>query len=79
MAARQAISTKYLGPTNTRGSRIKASSGSGVSVTVPYDHGLDSFANHQAAAEALCKKLKWTGTLVGGGTVGGYCFVFKDG
>jgi hypothetical protein len=40
---------------------------------------LDSFANHQAAAEALCKKLKWTGTLVGGGTVGGYCFVFKDG
>lgn len=78
ISARQAISTKYLGPTNTLGTRIKASSGSGSSVTVPYDYSLDAFANHQAAAEALCKKLKWTGTLVGGGTADGYCFVFRD-
>lgn len=48
------ILTKYLGPTNTRGSRVKATSGSGVSVVLPWDHELDSDQNHAAAAMALC-------------------------
>lgn len=52
----QAIVTKYLPATNTRGSRIKAT-GWAASVTVNYDHRLGSIDNHQAAAQALCDKL----------------------
>ena len=51
----QAIITKFLGPTPTRGSRIKAASWRG-SVTLPYDHALDTAANYRAAAQALCDK-----------------------
>lgn len=51
----QAITTKYFGPTNARGSRIKATAERGT-LTVPYDHDLSSHANHVAAAQALCDK-----------------------
>lgn len=54
----QAIITKYLGPTNTKGSRIKATCAAG-SITKGYDNALDSDENHRAVAEALCKKLGW--------------------
>jgi len=54
----QAIQTKYMGPTNTRGSRIKATAEAG-SITVGYDHALSSEGNHNAAARALCEKLGW--------------------
>jgi hypothetical protein len=54
----QAILTKYLGPTNFRGARIKASAQAG-SVTVPWDYELNVEKNHQQAAEALCEKLGW--------------------
>lgn len=47
------ILTKYLGPTNTRGSRVKATTGSGASITIPWDHELDADQNHAAAAMAL--------------------------
>lgn len=76
---RQAIVTKYLGPTNHRGARVKATAQAG-SVTIPWDDALDVADNHTAAAHVLCKRLEWPfspGTLVGGalpdGT--GYCFV----
>lgn len=51
----QAILTRYFGPTNSRGSRIKASCERG-SITIPYDdtHGAD--AAHIAAAQALVDK-----------------------
>lgn len=72
----QAIETRYLGPTNTKGGRIKATSWAG-SVTVPYDHALNSEDNHRAAAMALVAKLQWQGTFAqGGNTKGdGYYFV----
>ena len=35
----QAIETRYLGPTNTRGSRIKATAAAG-SITIHYDDAL---------------------------------------
>lgn len=54
----QAIITKYLGPTNSRGSRIKATAWVG-SVTVSYDHALDSVDNHRAAAMALADKFNF--------------------
>jgi hypothetical protein len=37
----QAIETKYMGPTNTRGSRIKATAAAG-SVMVPFDYQLQT-------------------------------------
>ena len=80
----QAIETRYLGPTNTRGSRIVATTHSAVSrypvrLTVPFDHTLSTEAGHRKAAEALKAKLGWKGRMVGGGTRTGYCFVFVDG
>jgi hypothetical protein len=70
MGHRQAIETKYLGPTNTRGSRIKASCQAG-SITLDYDDALDSDDNHDFAAIALLKKLGWTGHLESGGNARG--------
>ena len=71
---RQAITTKFRGPTDHRGSRIIARADAG-SVVVPYDHALDVLANHASAAEALATKLKWSGVWVGGGTRNGYVYV----
>lgn len=72
----QSITTKYHGPTIARGSRISATSASGHRLTVSYDHSLNGPDNHKEAAIALCKKLEWHGTLQGGSTPTGYCFVF---
>ncbi|WP_059491413.1 hypothetical protein [Burkholderia ubonensis] len=55
----QAIVTKYLGPTDTRGARIKASCDAG-SVAIPFDHALGQEERHAAAAMALARKLGWT-------------------
>ncbi len=82
----QAIVTKYLGPTNTRGSRIVARCDAG-SVSFPYPHELSGEECHAAAALALCRKLGWTrtnnykGRLVCGsapqkGSPHAYVFVF---
>ena len=61
----QAIQTKYLPATNTRGYRTKAICAAG-SVTVENwsDSGID--ANHKRAALKLCGKLGWEGYLEGG-------------
>lgn len=77
---RQAIETKFLGPTNFRGSRIKATAQAG-SVTVSYDHALNSDQNHEAAAIALCAKFGWAGRIYGGGKADGKgnVFVFDGG
>src|SRR5690625_1427819 len=52
----QAIQTKYLGPTNTRGSRIKATCWL-TSATMPWDYSSNVEENHVAAIEALVCKL----------------------
>lgn len=54
----QAIKTAYLGPTNVRGSRIKATCGAGA-VILNWEHSLNSERNHMAAAQALIQKLGW--------------------
>lgn len=57
----QAIITKYIGPTTAKPSRIKATCLTDTKgVTVSWDHGLSSDANHEAACEALKAKLLWT-------------------
>ena len=79
---RQSITTKYLGPTNVRGSRIKAiarkrdSFGKEMSLTDPYRYG-STEQEHCRAAKLLAVKLGWGGLWVGGGNVdeNGYVFV----
>ena len=59
----QAIVTKYLGPTNTKGSRIKATCYGG-SLTVSYNHSLTDEENHILAAyELAVNKMKWKSWL----------------
>lgn len=73
----QAIETRYLGPTNTKGGRVKATAWAG-SVTVPYDHALDVQDNHRAAQLALRHKLGWQGKFAQGGNVKGDGYVFVN-
>ena len=78
----QAIQTKYLSATNSRGSRIKAFCAAG-SLTIPYPHELSGQAVHRKAAEALAAKLGWTEphypALLGGCLPNGeYAFVFNN-
>ena len=70
----QAIRTVYLGPTNSRGSRIKATAAAG-SITVPYHYGNE--CAHAIAAQALLDKLGWKGDMFGGTLPdGSHAFVF---
>ena len=71
-----AIETRYLGPTNTRGSRYKAFTESRRSVTIHAADTLSVHENHRAAARALCAKMGWDGDLVEGGSSRGYVYVF---
>lgn len=78
----QAIQTKFLCPTNSRGARIKATCAAG-SITISYPHELSDQASHRKAAEALVSKLGWIdphyGGLLGGCLPNGdYCFVFNS-
>jgi hypothetical protein len=78
-----AITTKYLGPTNVKGSRIKAIADGGFAegphtITIGYDHSLNTEQAHLKAAVALKSKMNWKGKLIGGGIKMGYAFVFID-
>ena len=73
---RQAIITKYLGPTDRRGSRVKATAEAG-SVTLEWNDALDIIDNHWAAALALANRYGWLERchLRAGGTAEGYFWV----
>jgi hypothetical protein len=62
------IVTRYLGPTNHRGSRVKATHQRDSEVTwqatLDWDHSLDSTANHQLAAKQLLSKWVTSDNLV---------------
>ena len=69
----KAIETTYHGPTNFKGSRIKATDGDNtvwVSVDNSHNH------SHRDAALKLCRKLNWSGKLISGGTKRGEVWVF---
>jgi hypothetical protein len=53
----QAIITKYLGPTNSRGSRIKAIGNTGFAYW-DWNHALNPDENHENAANAFIAKHK---------------------
>jgi len=56
---RQGIETKYLGATNHKPGRIKATAAAG-SITMSYEHELNADENHARAAIALAAKFEWT-------------------
>lgn len=60
-----AITTKFLAPTNTKGSRIKADCCK-KEITLSWDHALNSHDNHKAAVDVLIDMLN--------DGVGGYQF-----
>ena len=78
----QALQTRYLSPTNSRGARIKAWSAAG-SITIPYPHELSGQACHRKAAETLADKFGWNtpfyGAMLGGCLANGdYVFVWDN-
>ena len=75
----KAITTKYYGATNTRGSRIVARDRDNNRISIPYPHELSGEACHAKAAMALCRKMGWDGVMFGGSTADGYAFVFDGG
>ena len=64
-----AITTKYFGPTDHQGSRIKATYHNGQSITVGYQSELNFAENHRRAALKLIAKTK---TACSGDLIGGY-------
>jgi hypothetical protein len=61
----KAIQTKFIGPSETRGARVKAWF-KGNAATVSWDYGSEIVDNHAAAVLELVASLKWSGRLVGG-------------
>ena len=67
----QAIVTKFIAPSNVKGSRIKATCQAG-SATLQWDHALDPYGNHLTAAKALATKYGWDyGEWIGAELPGG--------
>jgi len=58
----QAIHTKYIPASNVKGSRIKATSDSGLTVTISYPHEFSGHLVHFQAVKALVAKhkLEWS-------------------
>ena len=55
----KAITVKYLGPTETRGARVKASAGGRGNVTLPFRHDLSMEQNVAAAVDELLLRYEW--------------------
>lgn len=84
---RQAISTKYHGPTNSRGGRVKATArkrevysdhaSPEMALTDYWNHAEGIEANHSRVAKLLAAKLGWSGLWIGGGSPenSGYVYV----
>lgn len=70
----KAITTKFMGPTDFRGSRIRAFT-EDQSITVPYEYEGHPEEAHEKAARALMDKMRWQADLLGGGVKGGYVWV----
>lgn len=73
---KQVIITKYLGPTDRKGSRVSARTTNGMRVIIEWDDALNSEKNHYEAMKRLACNLNWLtypkaigGTLPGGSIV----------
>ncbi len=75
----KAIQVKYVGPTDTRGARLKVCADGVRSIVLPYSHELSHEQMRADAARAMCAKYGWRGTLHGGAMAdGSSVFVFED-
>ncbi len=64
----KAIRTKYIGPSNVKGSRLTATTGeTGQRIIMSWPSELNSSAAHAKGARALADKFGWTSKLIGGG------------
>ena len=80
----QSIQTKFVGPTNSHGTRVRAKCDAG-SITVVWDDALGEKQNHALAAMALVRQLGWTyeagyhgNWLAGSINVMDYVFVYSQ-
>jgi len=73
----KAIETKYLGPTNTKGTRISVKAEGLKSKQYSWDYRLGVYDNYLQAATNYANELGWINdsVLVGGSTPNGYTFV----
>jgi hypothetical protein len=62
----QAINTKYIGPTNTKGARILVKAQAGK-MFVSWDYALNADENHVQAAYKFMNKMDWPNKIVSGG------------
>jgi hypothetical protein len=73
-----ALQTRFVGPTNHRGSRVIVTADGGKHskrMVVSWDHALGADGNHDAAARALATKLGWNGPWMAGDTHTGRVYV----
>ncbi len=74
-----AIKTKYVFGVGNKPNRVVAVSGNGNRISISADTDGFTFANrHRKAAEALCAKMNWKGTLIQGSLKDCEVFVFVD-
>jgi hypothetical protein len=71
----KAIETRYLGPTDDHGTRIRALSSKGHGLVLAWDYELNDEGNHVRAARALAENARWFGSWVGASTREGFLFV----
>lgn len=82
-----AIETRYVGPTDTRGSRVQVRrmdgpAPSGIKADKPttiYVHWPDEYSGedaHFVGVKEFCRRYDWHGKLVCGGTDCGFVWVF---
>ena len=76
----RAITIKYLGPTNSRGARVKASAGGTQGkVTLPFSHDLSMEQNVAAAVDELLLCYGWDNPYaLGALSDGTYVAVLSD-
>lgn len=71
------ISTKYVSPSNVKGSRCIAKASNGQKIIVEWRSALDSDENHKAAFTKLAEKLGWKGKWVYGDLDNGCLFILQ--
>ena len=75
----KSITTKYHGPSATKGSRISATDNDGNRVMISKDLSMSDDGGHADAARALCRKMNWHGEMVTGWLKPGqHVFVFTQ-
>jgi hypothetical protein len=77
----KAITTKFLGPINTKDARIKAYDCDGNSIIIAYDPSLSNEEAYKKAAMALVNKMEWSWVekcTIGGAIKNGYVFVYSS-